>query len=166
VRLLRRKPGGEEEGHAGKEAGFRQPQQKPHAVEAVRPDHKGVRRRHQAPADHDAGEPAPRAETIEQQIAGDFAGRIGQEENPGGEAKLAGRQPELVVHGQRRETKAGAVEIIEQIGDRQKRHETKRCLANGALQRGLRAGRIKRGIARDALRREGHRLFPSPGRSS
>lgn len=51
------------------------------------------------------------------------------------------------------------------IGDRQKRHEAKGCLANGALQRGLRAGRIGRGIARDALRRKAHLLFRSPGRS-
>src|SRR6202035_2553096 len=64
-------------------------------------------------------------------------------------------------HGQRRETKAGAVEIVEEIGDGQKRHEAQRRLPDRALQQGFRGGRIGSGNARDVLR-ECHRLFPCP----
>ena len=87
--VLRRKPGGEEKRHAGKESGFGEAEQKPRAIEAVRPDHEGVQRRHQPPADHDPRQPAPRAEPVEHQIAGDLEHRIAEEENAGGEAELA-----------------------------------------------------------------------------
>jgi hypothetical protein len=50
--------------------------------------------------------------------------------------------------------------IVEEIGDRQQRHEAQRGLANGALQHGFRCRGIGRGIARNALRRQCHQPFP------
>ena len=139
--VLGRKPGGEKERHARKEPGFRDPEQKTQAVKAVRPDHESGRRRHHAPADHDAGEPAPRAETIEHQVARHLEQRIAEKEDARGKPELGRRQPKLLVHGQRGKAKTGAIEIVEEIGDGQKRHEPQRGLPNGALQHGIRPGR-------------------------
>jgi hypothetical protein len=70
--VLGRKPSGEKERHPRKEPGFRYPQQKAQPIKAVRPNHESGRRRHDAPTDHDAGEPTPRAETVKQEIARHF----------------------------------------------------------------------------------------------
>src|SRR6202021_1836405 len=89
------------------------------------------------PTDHDARDPAPRADLIEQEVARDLEGGVAEEEDSGGQAELRGRQAELLVHRQRGDAEAGAVEIIKEIGDRQQRHEPDRGLFYRALQRGI-----------------------------
>ena len=149
---LSREPGGEKEGYAWKEPGFRDAQQKAQSVETAGTNDKGGRRRHQAPADHDAGEPAPRAVTVEHQVARHLKQRIAQKENTRGQTELTGRQPQLLIHGQGGKTETGAIEIIKQVGDRQQRHEAQRGFPDSALQHGFRTGRVREiKTVRDAL---------------
>ena len=46
--------------------------------------------------------------------------------------------PSCPLHGQRRDAKAGAIQIIEEIGDGEQRHEPQRGLFYRALQHGIR----------------------------
>ena len=92
--------------------------------------------RDQAPADHDARDPASRAEAVEREIARHLAQRVGQEEQTRGKAELRVGDPEIGVHGERGDADRGAVEIIEEIGDGEQRQEAPRGLPERApLQR-------------------------------
>ncbi|MNN08620.1 hypothetical protein D3C81_1214810 [compost metagenome] len=77
-----REPVGQIEDDARVEPGFGDPQQEAHDVEGHRCAHQGHGRGDDAPGDHDACDPQPCADAMEDQVAGDFHEEVGNEEDP------------------------------------------------------------------------------------
>src|SRR5665213_1733687 len=68
--------------------------------EAGRSPDQDHRSRNQAPAEHDAGDPAPRPQAFQHQIAGQLENEIGDEEDARAPGIIQGRKPQVAVHGQ------------------------------------------------------------------
>ena len=85
-----------------------------------------------APAQHDARNPFARAEFFEQQVGWHLEDEIGEEEDAGAEAERGLRQPEVLVHRQRREADVYPVQIRDEVADDQERHEPHRDFGDGA----------------------------------
>ena len=75
----------------------------------------------QAPAHHYAGNPAPRADPVEDQIARHLQYKIAPKERAGAEPKNVRAQPQILVHRQRREPDIYTVEITDEIKDETER---------------------------------------------
>jgi len=114
---LHREPGGEIVGDADEVARFGGAQQQACGIKAAGSDDEGGRGRDNAPGNHDAREPPPRADAVEHQVARDFEQAIGDEQEAGTQAELARGQPNVTVHGQGGKTDDCAVEIVEEIGN-------------------------------------------------
>jgi len=110
-----REPVGEVKDHAGKEARFGKAEQKTQDKEAGRPVDECKGARNQTPADHHAGDPSPRADPLEDQIARHLQYEIAPKERPGAEPKNIRAQPEILVHRQRSESDVHPVEITDEI---------------------------------------------------
>ena len=116
--------------HSGKKTGFRGSQQKaqpielrPHAEaygQQAREARKGC---HEAPGNHDARQPAPRAPLLHDQRAGDFEQKIAEEEHARAEPDHFIGKPESTLHLQFRDGDIGAIEIRGQIDENQERHQ-------------------------------------------
>ena len=101
----RGEPEREKEDHAGEEARLGDAEQQPHDVEARLAAHEGLRAGDQAPGEHDAGDPAPRAETVERQIARHLEEEIGDEEDARRAAERAGGEAEIACSSRRRRSR-------------------------------------------------------------
>ncbi len=109
--------------HAGREARFRHAEEETQDVEADRALNEGVPRRDRAPNQHHAENPAPRADArqddsgrhLEEEIADEKHARAGPENH--------GREAQILVHGEGRETDIHAVDAIEEINQRHERDE-------------------------------------------
>jgi hypothetical protein len=77
---VRRIPLQDVEDDSGEKAGFRHAQQKTGGVELHRRADEHHRHGDNAPGDHNAGEPAAGAKAVEQEVGGDLAGGIAEEE--------------------------------------------------------------------------------------
>ena len=88
-----REPIGEIEDHAGEEARFDKSEQKTQDEKADRPANEGKRARNQAPGHHYAGNPAPGADPIEDQIARHLQDEIALEERPAPSPKIEALSP-------------------------------------------------------------------------
>src|SRR5580704_6746057 len=110
-----REPVGEIENHAGEEAGLGEPQGEPQDDEADRPPGEDEGARHQAPADHDAANPAARSDLLEDQIARHLENEITPEKCAGAEPENIRTQPEFLVHGQRGKPDIHTIEIADKI---------------------------------------------------
>src|SRR5262245_24981415 len=108
-------PVGKIEDHAGKEAGLGEAQGKPQDDEADRPLGENKSGRHQAPTDHDAPDPAARADLLEDQIARHFENEITPKKGAGTEPEDIRAEPEFLVHGQRGEPDIHTIEIADEI---------------------------------------------------
>src|SRR5262249_35980793 len=86
---LHREPGGEIVGDADEVARFGGAQQQACGIKAAGSDDEGGRGRDNAPGNHDAREPPPRADAVEHQVARDFEQAIGDEQEAGAQAELA-----------------------------------------------------------------------------
>ena len=64
----------------------------------------------ESPADHDAGNPAPRAEAFEEEVAGHFEQEVADEEDTGAPAVDGGGEAEVAVHVECGETNVHAVD--------------------------------------------------------
>jgi len=120
---LGRKPRREIIGDAGKEPRFGDPQRKPREIVGFDSDDECRQRRHDPPGDHDPRDPAPRAETVEREVAGDLEDGIADEQDAGADAELRRGEAEILVHRQRRETDIGAVEIVDDISQGEERDD-------------------------------------------
>src|SRR5712691_1380053 len=95
----------------GRETRLRDAEQEAHDVEAGlagNPGHPGC---DHAPRNHDARDPAPRADALQDQVARDLEGEESQEEDAGAEPVDRWREAEILVHLQGGEADIGAVEI-------------------------------------------------------
>src|SRR6202042_3755947 len=86
-------------------------------------DDEGGERRDDAPADHDAGDPAPRPEPVEREVARDLEHGVADEQDAGADAELGRGKAELLIHGERRKADIGAVEVVDDIGEGQERND-------------------------------------------
>ncbi len=109
--------------HAREEARLGRPQQKAHHVETVGPGDEGHADGDRAPGDQDAGEPAARAEAVEQQVARHLEQEITNEEEPGTKAVGSVTQADVGAHVQLGEAHRGTVDIGHQVKQYQKRDE-------------------------------------------
>ena len=73
--------------------------------------------REDAPRHHDAREPKPRADFLEDDVARHLERDIAPEEDARGHAVCRGIEPQILVHGEGGEAHIDAVEIAQEIGD-------------------------------------------------
>src|SRR5262249_49789419 len=116
---------------AGEEAGLGEPQGKPQNDKTDRPLGEDEGGRHQAPADHNAANPAARSDPFEDQIARHLEDEITPEKGAGAESKDIRAEPELLVHGQRRKPDIHAIEITDEVKHKAERQEPQIDLAHG-----------------------------------
>ena len=106
-------------------------QDEAHQIERLRPGDQGIAQRSQRPADHDDGNPYPRTDARQDQVRRHAEGDIARKEQPRCQAILRGRQPQRLVHGQRREADIHPVDIGGEIGSEQKRQDPPGNRAHG-----------------------------------
>ena len=113
--MAHREPLGDVVQNAGEEPGLGRAEQKAHHIEALRPLHERHADGDGAPGDHDPCEPAPCAEAIEHQVAGDLEQEIANEEQAC--AKAVGRitDADVGAHVQLGEPHGGAVHVGDQV---------------------------------------------------
>ena len=140
--VLRRIPVAEVIDDAGQEAGFGDAEQEAQHVEARSAPHEHHRDRQDAPRDHDARDPAARADAHEDQVARHLEQRVADEEDAGAEAVDGGAEAEVGVHLQRREADVDAVEPGDDVEQQQERQEPPPDLGQ------RRAAELRRGLAR------------------
>jgi hypothetical protein len=119
--MRERKPVSEVKDHAGEEPRFGEAEQKAQDEKADRPAAERKRPRNQAPADHHAGDPTPRADAVEDQIARHLQEKIAPEERPGAEPENIRAQAEILIHRERREPDVHAVEIADEVENKTER---------------------------------------------
>ena len=147
---LGREPLGEEVQGTGHEAGFQRTDQEAHDVELHfgADEHRACRG--DAPGNHDARNPQPRAHPVQQHVAGHFEQEIAQEEHACAQTIYGVGQAEFALHLQLGETDVDAVQISRDKADDEQRHEAHRDLAEqglvgGGVGRGLRQGAYPQG---------------------
>ena len=128
-------PVGEIQNHAGEEAGLGEPQHDAHGIEAVAARHEHHRHRGDAPEDHDARDPAPGADALQNQVARDLEQEVAEEEQPGAGAIDLGRQSEIGLHVPGGETDVDAVQIRHHVGQEEERHQPARHRGDDACAR-------------------------------
>ena len=126
-------PVGQVQDHAGEEAGLEQAEQEAHDEEAGFAAHEGHSGRREAPGNHDAGDPDPRAKPIQHQVAGHFEDEIADEEDRGAEAVDIGREAEVAVHRQRREAEVHAVDQTDDVEHEDERQQPLCHLPDGGF---------------------------------
>jgi hypothetical protein len=139
---MRRVPVGDVEDHAWEEPGLGGAEQKPQHQERGWPADQRERRRDQAPRDHDARNPGARAEPLQRQVAGHFEDEVADEEDAGAETVGLRVDADRLVHLQRGEADVDPVDVADQVGQQQERHQPPRDAAHG---RGFERGGSGRG---------------------
>ena len=128
--MANREPLGDVVQNAREEPGFGRTEQKAHHIEAVRP----LDERHAdgdgAPGDHDPRKPAPRAEAVEHQVAGDFQQEVANEEQPGTQAVSRIAEADVGAHVQLGEAYGGAIHIGDQVQQDQEGNQFQRDATN------------------------------------
>ena len=107
----------------GIEPGLGQPEQDAVDVEAPLAPHEAGQRGDDAPGDQDAGDPAPRPHLVEDQVAGDFADEVAQEEQSGAETEHRVGEPEILDHGRRGHADVRPVQVGAEITEHEQRHQ-------------------------------------------
>ncbi len=121
--LGRRKPVREEQHHAGKEAGFGDAEDDAGHHERPRVVHEHRRHRDESPADHDARDPQPRADTLEDEVARDFEQAVTEEEQARGQAVLCRGEPEFALEIRRDEPDVHPIDVGDDVADERERDE-------------------------------------------
>ena len=130
-------PEAQEQDRAGEEAGLGDAEQEAQHDELLEVLHPGEQQRDDAPADHDAREPAARAELVQREVRGHLEQDVADEEDARREAELRGAQREVLVHAVGGgEADGGAVEVVDEEHQRHEGHQTQRDLSNGRFRDG------------------------------
>ena len=149
--VIGREPPGQVQHDARIEARFGQAEHEADAVEGpVVPD-EGGEGRDDAPGEQDAGDPLARADTVQDQVAGDLREEVADEEHPGAEAEHRLREVERVLHRQFREADVHAIQVGAEIAQHEHRDQAPGDPVNGlVLQRfDLRSDGSRSGISHD-----------------
>ena len=128
--MAHREPLGDVVQHAGKEPRLRRAQQKAHHIEAVRPLHERHADGDGAPGDHDARKPAPRAEAVEHQVAGNLEQEIANKEQPRTQAIGGVADAHVSAHVQLGEPYGGTVHVGDQVQQDQEGNQFQRDAPN------------------------------------
>ena len=126
-----REPDRQQVEHAGEEARLAGSEQEPQDEE-----HRGVlgigeRERHRPPADHDASEPAPRPDPLEDDVARHLEQEVADEEQRGAEPVGVLGQPEIAHHLQLGVADVLPIDVGDQVDDADEGQQVPRDLANG-----------------------------------
>ena len=120
----RRDPEAQEQDRAREEAGLGHTEHEAQDDELLEAAHPGEQQRDDAPADHDAGEPAAGAELVQGEVAGHLEQDVADEEDARREAELGGGEREVVVHAVGGgEADRRAVEVVDEEHQRDERHQ-------------------------------------------
>ena len=121
--LLRREPVGQVEQHAGEEAGLGDAEQHPQQRERGVALHEGHGGGEQAPGHHDARQPDPRPDPVQDQVARQLEHRVADEEDARREGEGRLRDPGRELERLLGVCHVGAVEIGQQVHQHQERHQ-------------------------------------------
>src|ERR1700674_3699294 len=121
--IRRRKPQGQEKNNAWKKSSLGNAKQKTNNVEACLAHHEGLGPRYDAPGDHDAGNPDPRAEFVEREIARHFDKEIPNEENPRRASESRRAEPQILAHRGVGKADIDAIKNRDEIADNQEREQ-------------------------------------------
>ena len=132
--------------HAGREAGFHGADQEAQRVELPLVLHERHQRGGDAPRDHDARDPAPRADLVQHHVAGDFEQHVADREQAGADAVRRVGQRQAALQREFGEADVDAVEKGEQVADHDEGHDAPRHLRHDPRHvGGGDAGRARRG---------------------
>jgi hypothetical protein len=115
--LGRRNPVGEIQHHAGEEARLGDPEHDARDVERRDAGHEHRRHRHESPDDHDPGDPQPRPDALEQQVARDLEQAVAEEEEPGADAVRGVAQMQVALQRRGGEPDVHAVDVGDDVAD-------------------------------------------------
>ena len=118
--LARGKPACQIVDEARKESRLGKAQKKPERVKSGRAADEHRRRRHQPPRNHDAGDPPPRADAREDDVARNLEQHVAQKEDAGAEAVGPRGKSERLVHLQRGESDVDSVEVSDDVEKKEK----------------------------------------------
>ena len=143
-------PVGEIQDDARKEPRFGDPEQKPQNIEHRRrgDEHEGGR--HEPPCNHDAADPDPGADFVQNDVAQHLEEEIADEEHPGAEAVHGFAEAKIGEHLQLGEPDVDPIEVRHEIAQHQKRQQAPGHLPVGAFF-GLRGGRGGSAVGHGAL---------------
>ena len=118
--LARGKPACQIVDETRKEPRLGKAQKKPERVKSGRTADEHHRRRHQPPRNHDAGDPPPRADAREDDVARNLERHVAQKEDAGAEAVGPRGKPERLIHLQRGESDVDSVEVGDDVEKKEK----------------------------------------------
>src|SRR5580704_14356655 len=104
------KPVGQVQSNPGEIARLRQPQKKPHDVQLMHRVHEARQHRQHSPGNQDSGDPNPRSNLVQQQIAGNFEEEVAEKENPEDQSVLLAGNGQFLIHRQRGKPDVHAIE--------------------------------------------------------
>ena len=76
--------------------------------------------RHNSPANQYSGDPDPRSDLVQQQIARDFKEEVAKKENPEEQSELLASDCQLLIHRQRGKPNVDAVQISDDVEKKNK----------------------------------------------
>jgi len=117
------KPDAEIIDDAGKEPRLGKAQQETHCIVTVRPDDKGIGRGHDAPADHQHGDPDTGADPAQHQVGRHPQQEISREEQPPRQPEHGVRETQILVHGQGGEADIHPVQEGHEVKQHEERHQ-------------------------------------------
>ena len=113
--ILRREPVGQEQNDSGKETGLGRAEQEPDDKEAPSVPDQRHGGREQPPGHHNPGNPKPRPEPLERQIARHFEEEVPEKEDPGAPAEHCRSETEIAVHLQRGKADIDAIQVANEV---------------------------------------------------
>ena len=135
--FLLAEPVGQIQQHAWKESGFSEPEEESGHDELLDVLHEPRADGDDAPRDQNARDPDTRADPVEHEIAWNLEDEVAEEEDPDGKAVLRARDPEILVHRQRREPDVDPIQEGDGVQEKNERQNVEANLADG---RGREAG--------------------------
>lgn len=117
------KPVGEIHDNAREEACLRGAQQKSGRIELRLCFDEAAERGHQAPGDHDAGQPFARAPAFHDKTAGDFEEEVSNEKDARAQADCGIGEPEFALHLELCDAEVCAIDIRKQIRNDEQGHQ-------------------------------------------
>ena len=119
----RRDPVGEIQDESGEESCLRQPEQNPDRIERSRAGDEHHGDRDEAPADHDARNPAARADALQDQVARNFEEAVSEEEQSRAEAVRGVAQVQIPLQRLGGEPDVHAVDIGDDVTEERERND-------------------------------------------
>src|SRR6266702_2349139 len=126
---MRWEPVGEVENHAGKVSGFRDAEKAADGVKLQGSADEGGAARDDAPGNEHTADPDASADPVEDDVAGDCEEEVSEEEYAGAEAVDAVTEFEVADHLQFGEADVHAIDVGNDVGDEQDRHDAPGDLA-------------------------------------